>query len=242
MQIPVGILIVGSLYWDTHCNRTKWRHERLEIGASQGVVVPIRYGRRSQSRGKSYTMVFSRSLLSDWDSMGKAVVVPCKRSVCCIKDFLQEAEALWAAERNVTTSNGRISADWGAVAVALNPDHTIPEEFLEGWHARVSEETNYGQFDKAAGEEPIFNKKGILEIPWPKCSDGAPLQVSALLATATNPTLINGKYATPRQIAAAWTTDSGSKYVEYFWKNRESAINTFQDGDIEAHLNGGISS
>ena len=61
--LKLGILIVGSLIWDSSDVRGKWRAKRLNVTSRTLVSVPIRYGRRSRSRGDSYTMVFSHSLL-----------------------------------------------------------------------------------------------------------------------------------------------------------------------------------
>ena len=58
----LGVLIIGSLYWDRACHRTNWRRDRLDQCRGRHVRAPIRYGRRSKTRGCSYTMVFSSGL------------------------------------------------------------------------------------------------------------------------------------------------------------------------------------
>ena len=63
-----------------------------------------------------------------------------------------------------------------------------------------------------------------------------PLELDALLATATSPKIVNECYPSVKRIAKAWVTPRGREHVDYFCKNRESGIQTFQDDDILTHL------
>ena len=54
--MKIGVLIIGSLYWEEKPHRDKWRRERLCVESRQHVKVPIRYGRR---------FPFSRMFLHD---------------------------------------------------------------------------------------------------------------------------------------------------------------------------------
>jgi len=65
--------------------------------SAQSVTAPIRYGRRSEMRGKTYTMVFSNAI-----GDGRAIAVRCAHPVSSIDDLISEAEHLWAAEQNGT--------------------------------------------------------------------------------------------------------------------------------------------
>src|ERR1700722_16557381 len=93
MSLSVGVLIIGSLLWDPEPERTAWRNRRLQMANSLPVAAPIRYGRKSTSRGDTYTMVFSRGCPA-----GQAVVVPCASKVSRSEDLITEAEYLRAAE------------------------------------------------------------------------------------------------------------------------------------------------
>ena len=193
-EVEIGVLLIGSLYWDDSKHRDKWRRARLCLGAKRRrrVRAPIRYGRRSKSRGCSYTMVFSLSLVPD--KFGRAIVVPCCRTVRSASDLVDEAEHLWAAERKKKRS-ACISAAWGCVALLENPDHPMSGKLRDGWTERVSRETCYGQLmNSANGEEVVVDKDGFLKIPWPESVDGSDLEVDVLLATATNPTIVGGRY------------------------------------------------
>lgn len=239
MTLSVGVLIIGSLYWDDepdNPSRRKWREARLALDEHTNVSAPIRYGRISKSRGCSYSMVFSASLCEDHAHLGSAIAVPCKQGVSSIGDLVDEAEWLWAAERNTDSRNGKISACWGSVAVKVNPNRNIPSIILNGWAARVSKESSYGKLKHANDETGAVTAMGLLNIPWPSTLSGDPLDLDVILATATNPTIIGGRYPSAKEIAERWKSPSGSCYVNYFWYNRKHNITTFQDPDIERYL------
>ena len=216
MGVSIGTLIIGSLYWDPEPNRARWRSERLDLAASRNVFAPIRYGRRSDSRGNSYTMVFSEALTRQEPHMGCAIAIPCARPVHSIQALVEEAQHLWAAERTRDSFNGRISADWGCIALALNPSRCVPQELVDGWSHRVFQEVGYGRLCRAEDEGEIVNASGFLIIPWPPRTDGLPLELDALLATATDPTIVDGQYPSVQEIASAWKQSTGEAHVEYF--------------------------
>jgi hypothetical protein len=125
----VGILIVGSLYWGTEPYRITWRGKFLDMSHVIPVRAPIRYGRKSRHGG--YTMVFAPG-----SPMGQAKVVACRRNAACIADILNQAEALWLAERPAgarPTPGQRHSASWGCVAMLSRPNGNIPSDVLDEW-------------------------------------------------------------------------------------------------------------
>ena len=71
---------------------------------------------------------------------------------------------------------------------------------------------------------------------WPNSEDGSDLNINALLANATSPTIVGGCYPSAQQIANAWNTHEGKKYVDYFLKNKTHGVKTFQDVEIEEWL------
>ena len=236
--ISIGVLIIGSLYWDSSDHREEWRREHLNQEGEQSVCAPIRYGRSSGTRGCSYTMVFSRSLVRE-GRCGRAIVVPCQQRVKSVGDLIQEAQCLWTAERRSSSRpNHRISDGWGCVVLLTNPAKEDElRDLRAGWTDHVSREPHcYGRLNSAVDEEATVDEYGFLQIPWPKSKDGSDLGVAMLLATATNPTIIGGHYPSPSQVADAWNTPDGKNYVDYFCKNRAHGIKTFQDSAIEDRL------
>ena len=238
-SIRVGVLIIGSLCWDDKNTREEWRRKRLvDLADRKHVRAPIRYGRLSRSRGCSYTMVFSKQLddPSMPDKYGWAFAVPCKAPVNSVDDLVAEARHLWHAEGG---KEGRISANWGCVALLENPRRPIPDDVRTGWTKHVLQEPRYGALNTARGEASVVDESGFLTTSWPRTKDDSDLGVDALLATATDPTIIRGDYPSTREIAAAWNAHDGNNfehYVRYFRKNKLWEIKTFQDGEIAKAL------
>ena len=233
-KIRIGVLMIGSLYWSKRAHREQWRRERLDMAAMQRVRVPIRYGRRSSGWNCSFTMVFSTEL--GRDQLGRGILVPCRSG-----DLFGEATALWTAE----TANGnnpekRISAGWGCVALLQNSARPISTELRDKWTRRVSEEPCHGQLNSASGEEVVVEKSGFLNIAWPTTDTGIDLGLDVILATATNPTIVKGKYPPVEDIAAAWRVGKGKADGRYFRNNQRHGIKTFQDDVIEELLSAGV--
>lgn len=228
--LSVGILMIGSLYWDRTCGRTKWRRKRL-LASHEGLVsAPIRYRRRSHSRKNTYTMVFDPPSEAP---IGTAKVVQCQRCILTSADLIGEAEWLWSAERKrvpclFNSPERIISAGWGCVALLCNPQSHIPAEIIEGWAQRVASED-------AARNKHLVDERGLLQIPswpWPNLLEGTPIGLDLLLATSTNPKPRN-EYPDATQVARAWLDANDASY---FWRNRDNGIHTFQDEEIEQQV------
>ncbi len=229
--LSAGVLIIGSLLWDQ--DRRQWRDERLDLTRSELVSAPIRYGRRSgRRRGHTYTMVFSRSTAA-----GSANVVPCSHAIASADDLITEALKLWEAEA-LSPNTGRIAAGWGCVALLCNPERKIPDDLLRAWSERVKHEPDYGHVAQAAGEGTLISEEGLLQIEWPRRIDGgAAIDFDLLLVTANDPTLTGTppSYPDVNTIVSAWN-EAQLEYSEYFWKNTDNGIATFQDDEIRAGL------
>ena len=221
----LGVLIIGSLYWDETAKRRIWRRNHLDVNERQYVRAPIRYGRRSQKRRDTYAMVFCEDL-SEAD-FGSAIVAPTRS-----QDLVEEARSLWAAEGG----KSGISDTWGCVGLLRNRGSRLPAGQDERWRELVADERHYKQLAAAKNDSLAVDEIGLLSIPWPKLLDGSTLRFDALLATATRPTLDKGRYPSAGKIAARWITAEGNRYVHYFCENRKNGIRTFQDEKIERHL------
>ena len=227
-ELSLGVLIIGSLYWG-NSDRDKWRRERLDLESQLNVRAPIRYGRRSKTHGDSYTMVLSAGLREV--DFGTAIVVPCKSW-----DLAEEARSLWKAEADGGTRDA-VSASWGCVGLLVNPCARLSPEHRERWSAFVEGRPGYGRLAHMTDEPEAVNEAGILQIRWPKLVDGSPLMLDALLATANDPTLVQGnRYPSASEIAEAWDTPKGKANIRYFCENRKNGIETFQDKKIKRHL------
>jgi hypothetical protein len=231
VPLTAGVLIIGSLLWDSEKEHPAWRATRLDVAGAQTVTAPIRYGRLSESRGNSYTMVFSRMCPA-----GQAKLVPCSNTISTIQDLTAEAEHLWKAEQPRAKAH-RIATDWGCVALLCNPEKQIPVNLLRGWAERIGGEDDYGNVSQTQEEGPLVSDGGLLRIDWPRhVEGGAPADVDLPLVTANDPeiTAASPTYPTAEIIAEAWNL--AGDHVEYFWKNIDNGIRTFQDDETKARL------
>jgi hypothetical protein len=231
MSLSVGVLIIGSLIWDSE--RAAWRESRLQRDSSLPVTAPIRYGRKSASRGDTYTTVFSRGCPA-----GQALVVPCVSVVSSAEDLVTEAEHLWAAERKSETRVHAVSASWGCITLLPNPGVAVPQSILNGWAKRIASETAYGNVQQAGGEGQLVSNAGLLQIDWPRLGRESENRLpDLLLATTTQPTLLGSPSDCPsvEMIAHAWNAD-GDNNVEYFRQNTAHGIRTFQNDAIRGQL------
>jgi hypothetical protein len=233
----IGILTIGSLYWDQSDIRSNWRKDRLESTGERRVRVPIRYGRRSNKRGNTFTMVFAMSC-SATGRLGTGLVLPARADCTHPQHLIEEAAYLWAAESN-SSPTGRIASTWGRVCLLCNPAATPRPDVLQAWRQKVrAAGASYRAIPPANGEDELLEvTTGCARFGWPiDDNTGQPLvDFDLLLMTATEPTLNNGQYPTARQIADAWRADN-QRNVSYFCNNRSCGIATFEDDQILAAL------
>lgn len=238
----IGILIIGSLYWDEsqcqlvrgqcqHYSRKSWRQARLNMNDVSTVAARIRYGRRATTRGNTYTMIFSRSA-----KPGTAKVVRCLNDVQDVKGLLEEAIQLWTAEKNGDNVGRMISSEWGCVGLLSNPSRQqklngLTEAWQELVSSRQAEQGNYRNFEYPAKEKrAMVTNSGLLDIDWPTLGSGKELDFDFLLATANYPVPIEAP--TAKEIGMAWR--KSPYFVNYFYANYMNNIRTFQDNAIAA--------
>lgn len=218
-----AVLIIGSLWWDVeNKTRANWQEHRLDISKAEKAFAPIRYGKLSDTRNKTYTMVFSLSCHGDM--MGKALLVPFQKSVLILDDLIIEAQKLWEAEGG---KSDRVSGTWGSVGLLVNPTAKLPDELVNGWKDVYQRQNNKPTFESIEGEQPPLSNEGMLLLDWIKDVDNQPVNFDFILATATDPQ--SRTYPTAKEIAQA---SLDNHYSEYFDNNREHGITTFQDEEI----------
>jgi hypothetical protein len=237
--LRLGILIIGSLYWDPSPVRCRWRQNRLNCSDPHKVWVPIRYGKKAETRNYSYTMVFAESC-SENAKLGIGIVVPARAECCEPEQLIEEAEHLWAAERNSDEKSG-IGATWGKVCILKNPKAKVSASILKAWQSRIKTAgKGYATALPISKDEgPVLNARtGHALFAWPTdVMSKQPLAgFDLLLLTANEPTLIDSRrYPSAKEIAEAWKTKGN---VNYFYNNRHYGITTFEDEQIVAALQG----
>jgi hypothetical protein len=124
------------------------------------------------------------------------------------------------------------------VALLCNPERKIPENLLTGWADRVGREAGYEHVSQTQEEGVLVSKDGLLQIAWPHLVEGGePVQFDLVLATANDPTLsaTPPSYPNVETITKAWNV-AAREHVEYFWKNLDNGIRTFEDNEIRGLL------
>jgi hypothetical protein len=165
---------------------------------------------------------------------GQAKVVWRSHTIASTENLIVEAVKLWEAEAR-ERDTVRTAAGWGCVALLCNPERKIPADILNGWATRLEREPGYGNVSQAADEGLLISKDGILQVDWPRrVEDGAAINLDLLLMTANDPTPgAPLAYPSIRRMVRAWN-DADQDHVEYFWKNTDHGITTFQDDKISA--------
>jgi hypothetical protein len=176
---------------------------------------------------------------------GRGKVMLCARPVSSSAEIIQEAKELWVAEQPSGTppsADREHSADWGCVALLVNPSRDVSRRIVEEWAARVSRERDrqgrrtYDAEPYTVKGQSAIDDRGLLQIPWPTVENGESLQnFDLLLATATRPTPDSATrdYPAAEAIAEAWNRNGEA---EYFRMNSKFGIRTFQDEAIDALL------
>jgi hypothetical protein len=201
-------------------------------------LVPIRYGRKSSKTG-TYSMVFARSC-SETAKLGKGLVVPVRAECREPRHLIDEAEHLWAAEKNTEQLSG-VSSQWGKVCVLKSPKVDANDQTLQAWYTCVREVGDAYTALTAADDEALVldAATGLALFEWPKDVE-TKQDLSGfdfLLMTANEPTLNARQYPGPEQIASAWLADDVNN-GRYFYNNRHHGITTFEDDAIQTFLRG----
>jgi hypothetical protein len=201
-----------------------------EITAKTPVKLKIRYGRQSQSREDTYTMILSNHPTTGF---GQGFILGFKAE---IKNFrmlksqafaLAGAEGLWGVEPSLNKS-------WGTVGLLVNPNvdskNKKNADLIRKKWAELYQ--NYkGTFNPKKycieNENSVIDKDGFLCLDWTKEMDG----YDFLIAIAVVPNI--KAPLTAKQIAEKMMEKN---YTEYFDNNRTSEIFTFQDDEIEQLL------
>lgn len=208
-----GVLIVGSLLWDSNPRRETWRKDRLDVDTAISVCAPFYYGRRSRTRNNTFTMTLSSGEPTSW-----GVLVSCKKEIDSIDDLSDEAVALWAAE-DTKAHAGCISKNWGCIGAAFRSSNQTVR-IASDWECI---------FRRAVREPPTVPalvSNGHLNIPWPTTAAGQPAHLDIILATVTVP---DSTRPPPNEVADAWI-NSGNE--DYFLNNVCNGIRTPDDKSI----------
>jgi hypothetical protein len=231
-----AVLLLGSLLWegddlaqdgDKGRKRKEWRDGHLDMNGAMSVVgVPIRYGRRSESRNGQFTMV----LMGPADGTAKVAPLSCSLPVQgkeipepTVVQVRSEVMALAKAEGIWREKNPYSWDKWGIVAMAVNPDSGFNDQLRAIWAAHFKPAS---AFNAAAFGQGIIDSNGLVTIglPW----GVAGLQgMDFCLVTPTAP-----QQPLPDPAAIAEAVRLGS----YFQRTVDAGITTAADAEIQRLL------
>lgn len=235
MNFKGGIIIVGSLIWDTKPIRHKWRQVAF-IDANNPIYIPIkiRYGRQSQKRQYNYTMIFSNHSSTQ---VGQAFILEFESPIKNFSALQTQAYALAQAEGICKIlAEPTLNCDWGTVGLLFNPelekkDSASKKVIQTRWtelYQNYQSTFHPSQYIVDKDETPVIDKDGLLSIEWNDKMN----EFDLLLATPTKPKPLT--LTTPKEIAEK-IKETGND--EYFIKNKKHNIFTFQDAEILNFLN-----
>jgi len=231
MNFKGGTIIIGSLLWDKTPIRHKWRTLCLnDISTKTPVKVKIRYGRQSQSRQNTYSMIFSNHPTTEY---GQAYILGFKEIIKNARILESQAFALASAE-GLWGDKPSLNKSWGTVGLLINPnidskDKSGADIIKKRW-AEIYQ--NYKDKFKSTeyridNEHPVIDDNGFLNIDWTEEMN----EYDFLIATPVVPNI--KKALTAKEIADVMKENN---YFEYFDSNVANDIITFQDNEIRQSL------
>lgn len=237
--MKVGIIIIGSLLWDENRGkdleyRKNWRHENLDLKNKIHCKLPVRYGRKS-GKGKHYTMVYTKDI--NYLNYGLGYLIPIQTEIKDIDEIISHAKKLSLAEGKETKSTSKCPVvkgakeQWAVISFIFNSK--LPEDTKMKFRHEWNEKTNikFLKIDKFNEfKESIINTDGEITSFWPesiKISEQEKVNEFDLILTTC--TKINvSKYPSNGDLLKDINKDDR----EYFFKNLQNGIITFQDFSI----------
>ncbi|MCU0239994.1 MAG: hypothetical protein MUC29_11180 [Pyrinomonadaceae bacterium] len=264
-KIKGGVLFLGSLFWEDETSaiqkntngvrlakeRRKWREKFLVIDETsvQQVPLPIGYGRKSNSREDTFTMVLTRHY---WNNKGKGLIAPYIETInfSNFNSFKKQVKELASVEgiyrpTNTSTTqrdntNTYFVDSFGAVAIYINPKSSdkTQNKIKELWNRVIKDEKgNYingydknindfawKQGDSLLATDYILSQALIIDT-----------ELDFLFLTYIKPNYKNAQnqrdYPTAQIIGEAM-----KKYCTYFFQNNISKIITTEDDEIFKHI------
>jgi hypothetical protein len=179
-------------------------------------------------------MVFSNKCYSKNHGLGKGWIIPVKAEIDSFDDLKKEAIKMGKAEG---FSDG-FSSSWGAVAIKFNPYKKTLTSLKKEWINLIASKPLDNQLLRTnlKTEKAAIDSKGFLTIRWPQVTnpENQSEDIDFLLSTVPKPTFYKGRYPTIYRIANSMNK---TNYYDYFCKNRENGIITFQDQRILDRIN-----
>lgn len=231
MEFIGGVIIIGSLLWEETPTRAKWRKVSLkDTSTKTPVKVKIRYGRSSQSRRDTYTMIFSNHPSTEF---GQAYIIEFIEAIKNARILENQAFSLASAEGLWNNQTPSLNKSWGSVGLLINPnidkkDKANAEIIRKRWigiyqnYKRTFKTSEY----RIGDENPVIDDNGFLQIDWTSEMDKYDFLIATPVVPIKSP-------LTSKQIADKMLEKN---YTDYFDNNSINGIITFQDNEIKKLL------
>jgi hypothetical protein len=227
MNLRGGVIMIGSLWWDSSLVRRTWRDKYLSAPDKYCFVdFNIRYGRQAGTRSNTYTMIYNNHPSTQ---VGKAIVWPFKYQVQQYAYLEEQAYAIALAEGICEGQAFKLVADWGAVAILVNPklEETHARELKHKWQELYGTVRVDSKQYAIEGEQPVIDDKGFFQLDWRPEMD----QFDFLIGTAIVPK--PHRLLCAKEIACNFIDQH---YRTYFDNNLHAGLRTFQDEEILFYL------
>jgi hypothetical protein len=171
MEFIGGVIIIGSLLWEETPARQKWRKVSLKDSSTKTLVkVKIRYGRPSQKRQDTYTMIFSNHPTTEF---GLAYIIEFNEKIKNAIMLESHAFEMARAEGLWKESNPSLNKTWGSVGLLINPkiderDKTNADIIRKRWaeiYKSYKPTFNPSKY-RIENENPVIDDNGFLQIEW----------------------------------------------------------------------------
>ncbi len=241
MQIQGSVIMIGSLFWENQENciqlksskelaekRRVWRETKLNLKERRLIDLPIRYGRKSESRFCTYTMAFSNSV----ERPGKGYAIPYKDKINIKENFNQlYCQALDLAQVEGISKSGEntLMKKWGSVGILLNQyfvdkNKETATNLIKFWKQHFLKlRIDLYRIDET--ENHSITQEGLLNFAINKPIN----EIDYYLATPVSPNV--KKYPNGSEIAKAMN-DTREEYYTYFVENYNNGITTINDEEI----------
>ncbi len=258
-KIKGGVIIIGSLIWETGRNclknqssidlgklRTEWRNKYLKINKNKNkkIKLPIRYGKIADTRKNTYTMVWSRERLGS-SSFGLVIAFKDKidfNTKGVLRDQVIEmakAEGIYKLTGNYSH---RLATDWAVMSIWIN-NKNHRQAILAEWKSIVN--TNSFAFNLVRNnphrvrdyDDYKWNNNVLLNQNFELIDIDIETDLDFLLLAYTKADYKNQNnqedYPNAKVIADSFKENG---YISYFSRNHDNKIITADDKEISREL------
>jgi hypothetical protein len=160
--------------------------------------------------------------------MGVGYAIPFKVKISKISELESAGIAIARAEG---MESRQLRTDWMTTSIVVNPEFKDRDRIEIAWSRLVKKRTD--KLPDGNDQHFGFDPNGYLRMSWPKQAGSGQFlkDVDFVIAAATVPRELDRRLIAPITEEVAWTMN-GPKGREYYSKNQQNGILTYQDDAI----------